>query len=449
MQASFLLLLLLAAFVFIIVLTAKFKVHPFFVLLSAAFLTGISAGLPAEKVIVEITEGFGRTLGAIGIVILCGTTIGVLLDRSGAALRMAGFFLWLAGRSRIPLATSLFGYTVSIPIFCDSGFVLLSPLNRSLARTAGISMSVMAVILATALYSTHCLVPPHPGPTAAVALFGEATEHVTAPMRLMGRLVVLGLICALPGVAVGYLWATRFARRYYISPDADSSVVASAASLAVPERLPSVAASFAPILLPVALIGLRSFSLLPASFNFFGSPPAALFVGVIAALLLVPRWDSRVLSGWLDDGVRAAGVILAITAAGGSFGAILRLTGIGEHLSRTLSVLDLGLFLPFLLAAALKTAQGSSTVSIITAAPIVAPLLPQLGLAGDWGPVFALLAMGAGSMVMSHANDSYFWVVARFSGLDVGTAYRVYTTATLLVGVTVMGFVYLLSFAFL
>ncbi len=169
MPVPFLFLLLTGAFVFIVVMTARFKVHPFFVLLLAAFLTGVTAGLPAEKVISEINDSFGRTLGAIGIVILSGTTIGVLLDRSGAALRMAMFFLRIAGRKRIPLATSLFGYTVSIPIFCDSGFVLLSPLNRSLAKTAGISMSVMAVLLSTALYSTHCLVPPHPGPTAAVA----------------------------------------------------------------------------------------------------------------------------------------------------------------------------------------------------------------------------------------------------------------------------------------
>jgi gluconate:H+ symporter, GntP family len=449
MQSSYLLLLLLGAFVFIILATARWKVHPFFVLLSAAFLTGTAAGIPAERVIGEITEGFGRTLGAIGIVILCGTTIGVLLDRSGAAVRMAGFFLRLAGRNRIPLATSLFGYTVSIPIFCDSGFVLLSPLNRILAHTAGLSMSVMGVVLATALYSTHCLVPPHPGPTAAVALMVQATEHVTAPAQLMGRLVVLGLLCAIPGVVAGYFWATRFARRYYVAPDSGPVTVPGTAAPAEADHMPSVAASFAPILLPVALIGLRSFSVLPTRLDFLGAPSAALFVGVIAALFLVPRWDARVLNDWLDDGVRAAGVILAITAAGGSFGAILRLTGIGEHVSQTLSGLDLGLFLPFLLAAALKTAQGSSTVAIITAAPIVAPVLPQLGLAGDWGPVFALLAMGAGSMVISHANDSYFWVVTRFSGLDVGVAYRVYTTATLLVGTTVMLFIYLLSFAFL
>ncbi|MFB3903992.1 MAG: GntP family permease [Acidobacteriota bacterium] len=439
MPASvFLILLLLASFVFIIVMTARLKVHPFFVLLMAAFLTGVAAGLPAEKVVSEIADAFGRTLGSIGIVILCGTSIGVLLERSGAALSLARFFLKLAGQARIPLATSLFGYTVSIPIFCDSGFVLLSPLNKSLARTAGLSMSVMAVVLSSALYSTHCLVPPHPGPTAAVAVMAGTTPGLQGV--LMGRLVVLGLLCAVPGVAVGYFWATRFARRYCVAPPADD-----VQEQEIPARLPGAAVSFIPILLPVTLIALRSFALLPGRLAFLGSPAVALFAGVAAALFLVPKWSSTVLNDWLDDGVRAAGAILAITAAGGSFGAILRTTGIGESLSGTLSSWNLGLFLPFLLAAALKTAQGSSTVAIITASPIVASLLPQLGLSGEWGPALALLALGAGSMVVSHANDSYFWVVTRFSGLDVSIAYRVYTTATLVMGLTVIGFIYLVS----
>jgi len=297
----------------------------------------------------------------------------------------------------------------------------------------------MAVVLSSALYSTHCLAPPHPGPTAAVAVIADA---IGVPEGvLMGRLLVLGLVCAVPGVVVGYFWATRFARRYYVAPAAEGE-----REPEIPVRLPGVVVSFIPILLPVTLIALRSFALLPTPLLFAGHPAVALMIGVGAALFLVPKWDATVLNDWLDDGVRAAGAILAITAAGGAFGAILRVAGIGQSLSQSLSAWDLGLFLPFLLAAVLKTAQGSSTVSIITASPIVASLLPQLGLAGDWGPVLALLALGAGSMVVSHANDSYFWVVTRFSGLDVSTAYRVYTTATLLMGLSILAVIYLLSF---
>ena len=444
-QGPALLVILFISFLFIIIMTTKFKVHPFFVLLLAAFGVGVSAGLPVTDVISNITTGFGKTLGSIGIIIICGTTIGVLMERSGAALSMANFFLKISGKKRVPFATSIFGYTVSIPIFCDSGFVLLSPLNKALAEGAKISMAVMAVVLASALYATHCLVPPHPGPTAAVAF---VSEFIDATLRgnLMGRLVVLGLICAIPGVIAGYLWATRFAKRYFIEAKPEVSYETLMQQY---QKLPSALFSFMPILIPVILIGLKSFAILPGALAFLGTPVVALIIGVFFALFLVPKWSSEVFSAWLDDGIKAAGVILAITAAGGSFGTIIRATNIGSYLGETLTQWNPGIFLPFLLAAAIKTAQGSSTVSIITTAPLIAGMLPSIGLATGWGPTFALLSMGAGSIMTSHANDSYFWVVTKFSDLDVGTAYRVYTTATLLIGIVTMAFIYILSLFFL
>lgn len=444
-QGPLLLIILFISFLFIIIMTTKFKVHPFFVLLLAAFGVGISAGLPVADVISNITTGFGRTLGSIGIIIICGTTIGVLLERSGAALSMANFFLKISGKKRVPLATSVFGYTVSIPIFCDSGFVLLSPLNKALAEGAKISMTVMAVVLSSALYATHCLVPPHPGPTAAVA---SVSEFIDASLQgsLMGRMVVLGLICAIPGVIAGFLWATRFAKKYYIEAKPEVSYDTLMQKY---QKLPSAFLSFMPILIPVILIGLKSFSILPSGLAFLGTPVVALIIGVFFALLLVPKWNSEVFSAWLDDGIKAAGVILAITAAGGSFGTIIRATNIGSYLGEVLTQWNPGIFLPFLLAAAIKTAQGSSTVSIITTAPLIAGMLPTIGLATGWGPTFALLSMGAGSIMISHANDSYFWVVTKFSDLDVGTAYRVYTTATFLIGIVTMAFIYILSLFFI
>jgi GntP family gluconate:H+ symporter len=445
LQGPILLVILIASFLFIILLTTKFKFHPFYVLLLAAFGTGIAAGMPALDVIKNIVDGFGKIMGSIGIIIICGTTIGVLLERSGAALSMASFFLKLVGKKRIPLSTSIFGYTVSIPIFCDSGFVLLSPLNKALAEASKMSMAVMAVVLSSALYATHCLVPPHPGPTAAVASVSEFID-TSLKANLMGRVVILGLICAIPGVIVGYLWATRFAKRYFIEakPEISYEIL-----MAKYKKLPNVFLSFVPILLPVFLIGLGSFSLLPQGLSFVGTPTAALMIGVFAALLLVPKWNAEVFNNWLDDGVKAAGVILAITAAGGSFGTILRATHIGDYLSQTLSSWNLGLLLPFLMTAAIKTAQGSSTVSIITTAPLVASMLPSMRLDTGWGPTFVLLAMGAGSIMVSHANDSYFWVVTKFSDLDVSTAYKVFTSATFLIGMVTMGFIYLLYLIFL
>ena len=444
-DGTYLLVILAAAFLFIIIMITKFKIHPFIVLLVTAFGTGIVSGIPADEVISIIGAGFGKTLGSIGIIIIFGTIIGVFLQRSGAALRIAQFTLGLVGKNRVPLSVSIFGYVVSIPIFCDSGFVILSPLNKTLAKQAKISMAVMAVVLASALYATHCLVPPHPGPTAAVSFLSESLGS-SAQTGLLGQMVLLGLLVAIPGVIAGYFWAVLYAKRYYVEPimNADSNEVE-----ILDKDLPSIWKSFLPILLPVFLIGLRSFSLLPASISFIGLPVVALFFGVISALFLVPKWSEEIFNGWIGDGIKDAGVILAITAAGGAFGSILRETNISTYLGATLSTWELGLFLPFLIAAAIKTAQGSSTVAIITTAPLVAEALPALGLATGYGPVLALLAMGAGSMVVSHANDSFFWVVTKFSNLSVNVAYKVFTTATLLIGLVIMATIYLLSLVLL
>jgi GntP family gluconate:H+ symporter len=444
-QGPILLVILFVSFLFIILMTTKFKVHPFLVLILAAFGTGLAAGMPALEVVKNITSGFGKTLGGIGIIIICGTTIGVLLERSGAAMQMANFFLKLIGEKRVPAAVSIFGYSVSIPIFCDSGFVLLSPLNKILAARAKISMSVMGVVLASALYAGHCLAPPRPGPAAAVTAISDFIDPSIAS-GLMGRLIIMGLICAIPGVVVGYLWATRIGKRYFVEARPELTYEQLMARY---KKLPNTLLSFLPILVPVLLIGLQSFSVLPEFLSVLGNPNAALMIGVFMALLLVPKLNSEVLNGWIGDGVKAAGVILAITAAGGAFGTILRATNIGGYLGQTLSNWNLGLLLPFLMAAAIKTAQGSSTVAIITTAPLVGGLLQTLNLTTGWGPTFAILAMGAGSLVVSHANDSYFWVVSKFSDLDVGTAYKVHTTSTLLMGIVVMAFVYLLSIFFL
>lgn len=442
---TYLLVILTAAFLFIIITTTKFKVHPFIVLLITAFGTGIASGMPADEVISIIGSGFGKTLGSIGIIIIFGTTIGVFLQRSGAALKIAQFTLGLVGENRVPLSVSIFGYVVSIPIFCDSGFVILSPLNKTLAKQAKISMAVMAVILASALYATHCLVPPHPGPTAAVSFLSESLGS-SAQTGLLGQMVLLGLLVAIPGVISGYLWAVLFAKRYYVEPNLNED---SKEVKLLDKDLPSIWKSFLPILLPVLLIGLRSFSLLPSSISFIGLPVVALFFGVVSAFFLVPKWNKEIFNGWIGDGIKDAGVILAITAAGGAFGSILRETNISTYLGTTLSTWELGLFLPFLLAAAIKTAQGSSTVAIITTAPLVAEALPELGLATGYGPVLALLAMGAGSMVVSHANDSFFWVVTKFSNLSVNVAYKVFTTATLIIGLVIMAAIYLLSLVLL
>jgi len=180
-------------------------------------------------------------------------------------------------------------------------------------------------------------------------------------------------------------------------------------------------------------------------FLFLGTPTNALFIGLLFAATLLPKFDEERLSGWIGEGIKNAGEILIITGAGGALGAVLKASGIGTYLGDLLQTLSLGIFVPFIIAAALKSAQGSSTTALVVTSTIIFPLLASLGLDSELGKVLTVMAIGAGAMTVSHANDSFFWVVSRFSQMDVATAYKAYTSATLIQGVVTIVVVYALS----
>jgi len=217
---------------------------------------------------------------------------------------------------------------------------------------------------------------------------------------------------------------------------------------------PSVLKSFLPIIVPIGLIAIKSFlliegnnasSYLQSSLSSLGDPVIALAIGVLLAFNTRRSWTKETLGRLLNDAVEKAGGILVIIGAGGAFGAVLQATKIGEHINSSLPIAGLGILFPFLLTSVLKTSLGSSTVAIITAASIVAPLLPALGLDNETGSMLCVLSMGAGSMMISHANDAYFWVISKFSEIEMRTMLKVYTVATILMGLASFAFVYLLS----
>lgn len=416
--------LLVLAVALIIVATGRLKIHAFLVLIPVALLYGLAIGLPPPDAVKAVKDGFGGTLSSIGIVILAGTILGTYLEKTGAAFSMTRAVLRLVGPSRAAAAMNASGAVVAIPVFCDSGYVILSPLNKALAAETGTSMVVMATALATGLYATHTLVPPTPGPLAAAGTLGAD----------LGKTILLGLAAAIPASLAGLLWARAFGARHPLRPEGAETTADLAARH---ERPPAALPSFLPILLPILLILMKSVAELPskplgagrtaAAARFLGEPVMALLLGVALALFLVPRRSLKeALGPWTGGALREAASILAITAAGGSFGRVLQASPMADFIRTHMTGLDVGLLLPWLIAAALKTAQGSSTVAIITTSSILAPLMGPLGL----DPALAAVTIGAGSMVVSHANDSYFWVVAQFSNLPVGTACRVFTTAT-------------------
>jgi GntP family gluconate:H+ symporter len=433
------LVLLLVAVAFIVVATGKWKVNAFFVLIAVAFLYGLAIGMPPLDVVKAVREGFGGTLTYIGIVIVAGTIMGYILEKTGAALVMTRAILALVGQKQAPLAMNIAGYVVSIPVFCDSGYVILTPLNKALAAESGTSMAVMAVALSTGLYATHTMVPPTPGPLAAAAALNAD----------LGMVILYGLIAAVPASLAGYFWAMHFGRKYDIKPDVEDTY---SSLLTKYGKLPSTFMSFLPIILPIVLILLKSVVAFPTKpfgtgdlakvLDFIGDPVSALMLGVVCSLALVPRKDfGTAIDNWMGHGIKDAAIILTITGAGGSFGKVLAASPMKAFIGSTMSTMNLGLVLPFLISAALKTAQGSSTVAIITTSAIMAPMMAMTGL----DPALTAVVIGAGAMVVSHANDSYFWVVSQFSNMPVNVAYKIYTTATLMEGVVAFVACYVMS----
>jgi len=428
-----LLLLLVIAIALIVWLSGKVRIHAFLVLLFAAFFVGIFSGMGLPQTVDAIAKGFGATLKSIGVVIACGTVIGYILEKTGGAISMAEAVLRVVGRKRVPLAMGIIGYIISIPVFCDSGFVILSPLNKALTKRAGISLAVTAIALSTGLYATHCLVPPTPGPIAAAANLGAD----------LGQVIILGLIASIPATLAGLSYAIKVGGKIYIEPKIEESYEDLMRKYG---ELPPARWAFAPLIVPIVLIVLKSVADFPTHpfgtgivkdfFDFIGNPITALLIGVLLSFKLVRKLDETVYGpgGWIGEGLKNAAIIILITGAGGSFGYVLRATGIGDYIGSTLSSYHLGLLLPFLIAALLKTAQGSSTVAIITTSALLSPMLDALGLATPIGKALTVLAIGAGSMVVSHANDSYFWVVTQFSNMDVSQGYRLQTIGTLVEG---------------
>ncbi|NLF37942.1 GntP family permease [bacterium] len=445
--------ILVIAVCFIVIATARLRLHAFLALIIAAYGVGIAARMPAADIAKTITEGFGSLMTSIGLVIVCGTIIGAFLERSGAAVVVAEGVLRVVGTKQPGLAMSIIGYIVSIPVFCDSGFIILSALNKALARRTGVSLTSLAIALSTGLYATHVAVPPTPGPLAA-----SANLHVTN----LGLVIIVGLVCAVPMMLAGYAWSLLFRRRFdpeQLHDETGDPLAAWNALKAGYGTLPRMWKACTPLVLPIVLIALGSVAgftgapfgsgVVKGALVFLGTPVTALLIGVATSFLLVPKINETVLHGWVGDAIKDAAVILVVTGAGGSLGKMLAATHIGDHLGTMLSQYHLGIFLPFLIAVALKTAQGSSTVALVTTSAIIYPMLGSLGLEGEMARVLAVMAIACGSMVVSHANDSYFWVVSQFSHMRVATAYRAQTLGSLVQGVAGMAAVALLSLVLL
>ncbi len=407
---------LLGALAFIIYGTSKLKWPAFLVLLLASLFLALATGVDPQEIGSLLSEGFGKTVKSIGLLIVFGSIIGVALEQSGATKKIAVAMLSRLSFLPLPYTVAIIGYLVSIPVFCDSAFVILSSLNKRLSQKSGTPLLALTIALSTGLFATHVLIPPTPGPLAAAA---------NLELNDLGLLIIMGGSVAFLLMLVGAAFAHRVSKRVSLEiqlPETEKENV---------EELPSLKLAIAPIFIPLLLIGLSSFS------NHFKiDPTLALGVGMVLSFRLGRFTKTKFfLSEVVNKGIQTAAPILLITAMGGTLGLVISKLPVAEFVAEHLLYPELGLLIPFLIAALLKSAQGSSTVAIITASAMVFPMLATLGLDSDLGKTWVVIAVGIGSMTVSHANDSYFWIVSQFGNLSVKEAYRYHTFATLLQGI--------------
>jgi len=431
--------LVIISIIAIIVLTSTLKLKAFIALFLVSLFLAF-ATLPANTIVSTIKEGFGNTMASIGFLIILGAIIGITLDKTGGTLSIARYILSKTGENRSAPALGITGFLTGLPIFCDSGFIILSGLAKSFSSKSKLAMPFMATVLASSLYSVHCLIPPHPG---ALAAAGVMQVNI-------GYLILIGTLFAIPGAMAAYFWSKWMTKGKNYLPAKEIE----ADTQTTPDKLPSAFLSFLPIVVPLLLITFKSLSnLIDISgesqisklFFFPGEPIFALSIGVVLAMFLLKEKTISSMNSVFSEAIEKAGPILIVTAAGGMFGMVIKATGIGMEMGKILAGTSIGLVVPFLIAVIMKTAQGSSTVAIITTASFVAPMLSVLGLESEWGRLLVMLSMGAGSMMVSHANDSYFWVVSNFSDIEPDTTLKVYSSSTIVMGMVVFACVWITS----
>lgn len=445
MDSNFMVILgLILGVAVLIVCTVKLKIHPFFCLIATTVVFAVVSGMNLNDMLSAFTSGMGSTMSDIGLVIALGTVTGALLEKSGAAETMAKTILKLTGKKHAALGLGITGYFVSIPVFCDSAFVLLSPIAKRISKDTNISMTTMAIALCMGLHATHMFVPPTPGPLAVAGILNAD----------MGYVILFGALVSIPVMLVGYLGGVKAGKKYFYLPKDVVEVPAD-------QKLPSPTMAFLPILTPIVLMLIKTIgemagmSGIPRSvFDILGTPAVALMVGLLIAVAGYRQIFPDDKTAWGFDGVfaealRTAGQIVLIVGAGGAFSGVLKASPLQGILTETFSGLTIGILAPFLIGFIFRTCVGSATIAMVTAATMITPLLDVLGFGSPMGRVIAMLACAAGGMMVFHGNDDFFWVTATTSEMDTSIAYKTIPLISVLQSLTALVVVFVLSLIFL
>lgn len=424
----------------LVFLILKTKIHTFLALIIAAATTGLVGGMPPNKIIDSISKGFGGTLGSIGIIIGFGVMMGQIFEVSGAAERMARTFIKFLGKKREELALAITGVIVSIPIFCDSGFIILAPLAKAISKKTKKSVVSLGVALGLGLVITHSLVPPTPGPVGVAGIFGVS----------VGSFLLWGIPLAIPMAIAGMFYGKYIGKKIYQIPgDEEDQWIRTEYQEPVYDfeheednkELPSTFMAFAPIITPIILILINTIldvlikqkSIAPSGFTnmvqFLGSPIIAVGIGLVIAIYgLAGKLSKEDVINEMEKGIKSAGIIILVTGGGGALGMVLRDSGTGDYIAKSIAGSHMPVVLiPFIIASLVRLIQGSGTVAMITAASITAPIVA----ASNVNPILAALGACMGSLLFSYFNDSYFWVVNRSLGIkDAKEQIKVWSVTT-------------------
>ena len=419
----------------LIFLVLKTKIQAFLALIISTVVVGVIGGMPLTNITIEvdgvektfgivnsITSGFGGTLGSIGIIIGFGVMMGQIFEVTGAAKRMAHTFLKLFGKKREEEALALTGFLVSIPIFCDSGFVVLAPIAKAISKATKKSVIGLGTALAAGLVITHSLVPPTPGPLGVCGIFGVD----------VGKFILLTLVLALP-MAIACIAYSRLylSKKYYRIPNEEGEIVEmpyqepnyEAAFSMDMTGVPGALESFMPLIIPIILILINTVATAMGKTEgfmnvlvFLGQPIVAVGLGLIVAILTLGRsLDRHEALTEMEKGMASAGIIMLVTGGGGALGQIIKDSGLGTFMAEGLAKTAIPIIiLPHLIATAMRFIQGSGTVAMTTAASITAPIIAASGVS----PILGAVACCVGSLFFGYFNDSYFWVVNRTLGVS-------------------------------
>ncbi|WP_369693301.1 GntP family permease [Acetobacterium wieringae] len=437
-----------------IIAISRWGVHPFLAIMGVSLILAVVVGLPLSEIPGILGSGFSGVFTSIGIVIILGTLIGLILEKTGAAIKLADVVVKIVGQNNPELALIIMGWMVAVPVFCDSGFVILDPIRKAMRAKTRTSSVAMTVALAAGLYTAHVFIPPTPGPIAAAGTLGVGNDLLLV--------IGIGTLVSLPTLISALIFSKYIGKKIKSEDeredhDDQKNVVE---LLSEYGEIPGGLVSVAPILVPVVLMALGSITslfsvggILCQFFAFCGTLMIALTGGLLCALgLLVSTKKTAEFYELTNETLKIVGPILFVTAAGGVLGKVIVAAGFVEFIqSNAVFISQTGIFFPFLIAAILKTAQGSSTVAMTTTAGIMGSysdagsMMTALGLTTPLAAVLAVLAIGAGGMTVSHANDSYFWVVTNFGAMTPQDGYRTQTLLTLIMGITAMITIFVLS----